>query len=418
MTLSRPTPRPASSPFHLALTALLALALLFSVGPAPARTASAAPSPEHRARAGVIAERAIAYLLTQQDPATGGWAHNPAGPNLPAISGLVLTGLLLDPRLDWQDEPVARGIDYVLAFAKPDGSIHDGVLPTYNTAINLSMLSLVPTPQAASAIQAGLGMLRRTQWGAFDPALSPSPEAPDWTEPVGEDHPFFGGVGYGNNGRPDLSNLQFFLQAFEDAGVSADDPAVQRALTFLRRVQMDDRVNPMPYASGSRQGGFIYATVPNAQSVDEFAGQSQAGSIPESLSDGTTASRLRAYGSMTYAGFKSLIYADLPPDDPRLNAALGWIRAHYTLHENPGLGSDGLYYYYLMMSRALTSSGLTEVTPAGADQPTNWADDLIDRLEQLQRPDGSFEVKSGRWLEDNPVLITAYALIAIQHARR
>ncbi|MEM7756189.1 MAG: prenyltransferase/squalene oxidase repeat-containing protein, partial [Planctomycetota bacterium] len=78
---------------------------------------------ESRALARQTIDRAIAFLRSQQDDATGGWAHNPEGPNLPAISGLVLTGMLLDPRIDERDADVARGIDYVLGFRQPDGGI-------------------------------------------------------------------------------------------------------------------------------------------------------------------------------------------------------------------------------------------------------------------------------------------------------
>ena len=47
--------------------------------------------------------------------------------------------------------------------------------------------------------------------------------------------------------------------------------------------------------------------------------------------EGGRVSRLRAYGSMTYAGFKSYVYADLPRDDPRVELALGWLRTVTTV---------------------------------------------------------------------------------------
>jgi len=363
-------------------------------------------------------DRAIAFLRSEQ-AASGGWSSNPGGLNLPAISGLVLTGMLLDPRIDERDPAMSRGVDYVLGYVQRDGGIYDSVLPSYNTAINVSMLSMVNRPEAASAIRGGLGILRRAQWGAFDPRSASNPENPGWTEPVSEDHPFYGGVGYGRNGRPDMSNTQFFLQAFRDAGVSSEDEAVQRALVFLSRTQMDDRVNDRDYAEGSRQGGFIYATVPNAESIDDFAGQSQAGETTEVLTDGTEAVRLRAYGSMTYAGFKSLIFADLAPDDVRVTSALGWIRRNFTVAENPGLGDQGLYYGYLAQARALDAWGEPELELVGGPGETRsvrWAEALIERLAGLQRADGSFEVRHPRWMEDNEVLITAYGLIALQHA--
>ena len=41
---------------------------------------------------------------------------------------------------------------------------------------------------------------------------------------------------------------------------------------------------------------------------------------------------------MTYAGLKSFLYAGVGKDDPRVKAAIGWVRRHYTLSENPGQG--------------------------------------------------------------------------------
>ncbi|MBL8745791.1 MAG: hypothetical protein JNK58_05465 [Phycisphaerae bacterium] len=171
-------------------------------------------------------------------------------------------------------------------------------------------------------------------------------------------------------------------------------------------------MNDMPYARGSRQGGFIYSTAEDKESAGE--GQSQAGMIEETLDDGTRVSRLRAYGSMTYAGFKALIYANLARDDQRVRLAYEWIRRNYSVEENPGAGNDGLYYYFLMMSRALDAWGspTIEVADGGV---RDWQNDLVDRLAGLQTEDGSFRVVDDRWMENNPILITAYALLALQH---
>ena len=49
---------------------------------------------------------------------------------------------------------------------------------------------------------------------------------------------------------------------------------------------------------------------------------------------------------MTYAGLKSMIYAGVGPDDPRVQAAFRWAQRNYTIQENPGLGDNGLYYYF------------------------------------------------------------------------
>ena len=132
-------------------------------------------------------------------------------------------------------------------------------------------------------------------------------------------------------------------------------------------------------------------------------------------------SRLRAYGSMSYAGFKSLIYAKLPRSDQRVAAAYDWVRHNYSLAENPGLGKDGVYYYYVTFARAMDAWGepMVEVVKAdGSKESRDWAMDLIDTLAALQNPDGSFKSIDDRWMESNPVLITAYAVIALEHAAR
>lgn len=384
------------------LTACILAAALPVLSPA-ARASDA----ETRAQARAMIDRAIEYLRAEQNPDTGGWRENPDGPSYPAITGLVVNGMMLDPRYNETDPTIAAGIRNLLSYARPDGGIHDGVLPTYNTAICLSALADVRLPDAASVVQAGQSYLRTLQ---YHDQNTGGDEAPKFNEPVPPNHPYYGGVGYGNHGRPDLSNLGFFLQAMHDTGVSTEDPALKRAMVFLERVQMLDEVNDMPYADGTNQGGFVYATVPNLESIDGLAGQSQAGSFEETTERGSTIVRLRAYGSMTYVGFKSLIFADLAPGDPRIDGAWRWINEHYTMSENPGMGDDGRYYYYCAMGRALDAFGQPEV--GGRD----WRKDMIEALSQLQEPDGSFRVLDDRWMESDPVLITAYALIALQHA--
>ena len=386
---------------------IVGLGVVFGAGAPPAGALDEA----HYQRAREMIGRSIEYLRAQQDGASGGWAVNPEGPDFPAITGLVLAGMLMEPGIDADDPSVARGVEYVLSFRQGDGGIYDRVLANYNTAICLSALARVNRPEAAAAIEPAQRFLKGLQFseGAID-----HPE----TRRVGPEHPFYGGVGYGRHGRPDLSNLSLMLQGLHDSGLSCDDASFQRAVTFLSRLQMHGGVNEMAYAAGSAQGGFIYATGPSGEEAG--AGESKAGEIVETLDDGERVSRLRAYGSMTYAGFKSYLYANLDRDDPRVRLALEWIRRHYTLEENPGLGTDGMYYYFVTFARAMDAWGMAMVTTVNADgssgEERDWANDLIDRLSGLQEADGSFRSLDDRWMEGNPVLITAYALLALQHA--
>jgi squalene-hopene/tetraprenyl-beta-curcumene cyclase len=426
-----------------------ALALVFAAGAVVPR--ALAIDEEHKKKGEAMAAKAIAYLKSQQDRASGGWAvpppageGKPAAPAYPAITGLVINGMAMEPGLlksatGGVDPALAAGVRYLLSNQQPDGGIYDKVLPSYNTSICISALAHVQTPEAQAAVKKAAAFLKTLQWSEI--AASEGAAAAD-VKRATKDDPFYGGVGYGRSGRPDLSNLGFFVQAMHDAGVPETDESFQRALVFLQRVQMDGRVNDQPYAKGSRQGGFIYSTGESGEK--KGSGQSMAGQIEETLDDGTKVSRLRAYGSMTYAGFKSYIYAHLPKDDPRVAAAMDWIQRHYTVDENPGVGADGTYYYLVTFARALDAWGAekievwpmakpaakakapaagsgpapAEAAPAGAAQQRDWANDLIDRLAELQNDDGSFKSVDDRWMESNPVLITAYGLIALEHAVR
>lgn len=393
---------------------------------------------QHRAKADAMIDKAIEYLRAQQDRATGGWAVNPSGPNYPAITALAIKGMLLDPAIDANDPAVQRGVEFILRYRQPDGGIYDQVLPSYNTALCLSALALVQRENAASAIKPAQDFLRGLQWSEGATVTDETPEAPTR---ITTEHPFYGGFGYGRHGRPDLSNTSIALDGLHDSGLSSEDPAFQRALAFLARCQMVDEVNDMPYASGTNQGGFIYATSVNRDQVG--SGQSMVQGpdslVIETTDDGTRVSTLRAYGSMTYAGFKSMLYADLDRADPRVEAAYDWIRRNYSLQENPQLGNEGLYYFFLTFSRAMDAWGeqyISPLIPAGETWPVvndatasgehpggfvegetrDWQNDLVARLAVLQNDDGSFRSVHERWMENNPVLITAYALIALQHA--
>lgn len=394
---------------------LMLIGLLVAASPA-----SVALDAAHEAKARAMIVRTTAYLFSQQDEETGGWAVSRTGPTFPAITAMVVTGMLKGdgPADDAQRERIDRAIDFLLSFQQPDGGIYDRILPSYNTSVTLSALALIDRDDAKAAIKPAQDFLRGLQWSESPGVFGE--DTPEQPRRVNESHTFYGGIGYGRHGRPDLSNLSLALQGLHDSGLPADDPAFQRALVFLSRVQMLDGVNDQEYARGSKQGGFIYATGTNADNPDSGQSMAKESYIEETLDDGTRVSRLRAYGSMTYAGFKSMIYADLRRDDERVRAAYGWIRRNYTLEENPGVGNEGLYYYFATFARAMRAWGeptIGTLTPDGSPHETrDWAIDLIDRLSEMQSEDGSFRSVDERWMEGNDVLIAAYALLALREA--
>ena len=145
------------------------------------------------------------------------------------------------------------------------------------------------------------------------------------------------------------------------------------------------------------KGGFIYAP-----------GESKAGE--DKLPDGRTA--LRSYGSISYAGLLSFIYAKLSATDPRVAAVKEWLGKNYTLSENPGMGAQGLYYYYQTMSKALSAANINLLELEDGTE-ADWRKDLGEKLLATQREDGSWVNDNGRWMESNPVLVTAYTVLSL-----
>lgn len=288
------------------------------------------------------------------------------------------------------------GLRFIRGARDDDGSFGGGALSNYVASTVVSALAAVGDRDDLADIEAAATWLQRSQWDQGE-GLSPRQ---DW----------FGGAGYGNRGRPDLSNTQMMLEALYDAGMSPDEPAFQRAVAFVSRAQNLDTTNPAPWAGDD--GGFIYTPANGGESMaSEYAGEGRYG---EKIPAGEPRS-LRSYGSMTYAGFKSLLYAGMSPDDVRVRAAFDWIRRHWGFEENPGLGEQGLYYYYHAMARALRIAQQHEITDVEG-RAHNWREELIEAIVSRQGDDGSWQNDADRWMEGEPVLATVYSLLALEEA--
>ena len=384
------------TPPHLPTwTAILSLALALP---------AAALDDQHWRTANDAINRGIDYLRTTQND-DGSWTPDPG----PAVTALAVRAMLARPDVSPNDTHVAKALRYILSKAQPDGAIHDGILANYNTAISLSALARVSDdPAVAPAVKNAQAFLQGLQWT--------DQHDPD-NQPINEAHPYYGGAGYGKHGRPDMSNTQIMLEGLYDSGLDCNSPAFKRALIFITRCQ-GTKLNDAPWADQlPTDGGFIYATSLNKQNIG--TPQSQAGHQPTDPAQPDATPRLRTYGSMTYAGFKSYIYANLDRDDPRVVDAYNWIRSNYTLDRNPGMPEpqhlQGLYYYYMTLARAMDAWGSTHITTPDGEQH-DWANDLIDQLAARQRDDGSWVNHADRWMESDPNLVTAYALIALIHA--
>ena len=362
-------------------------------------------SGEHYARARKAIDDGLAFLKSAQGE-TGGWLTEiRAAPtdraDLPSPIAVAVTALAAKAMI--QADPAAvEDVRFLLALRfvrtaqRDDGAYEGGALTNYVTSMVVMALATIDDRDFHDELQDATLWLQVNQW--------------DQTEGLSARQDWFGGAGYGNRGRPDLSNTQTMLDALYEAGLSPDEPAVQRALSFVSRAQNLQATNKAAWAGND--GGFVYTPANGGESMgSEAAGEGRQG---EKLPAGQPRS-LRSYGSMTYAGFKSMLYAGLAPDDVRVRAAFDWIRHHWTFDENPGLGQQGLYYYYHTMSRALRAAQQDVIQDADGT-PHNWREELIDAVVARQREDGSWANREDRWLEGQPVMASIFSVLALEEA--
>jgi squalene-hopene/tetraprenyl-beta-curcumene cyclase len=332
-----------------------------------------------------LVQKGAAFLKKTQN-ADGSFSPRRAGPG---ISALVAVALLRNGS-SAQEPTVAKTLAYLEKNVQKDGGIYNKFLANYTTCVALLALKQANTDgRYDTIIKRAAAFLKHLQYA-------------DSTDP--KDFRY-GGVSYGGKQRPDLSNTQFFVEALLAAGVPKDDPAVQRALKFVSRCQnLPGEFNDLPFAkkaSKDDRGGLTY--------------------IPLDADDNphiTLGGGLRSLGGMTYAGLKSFLYAGVTKDDPRVQAAVNWVRRHYTLDKNPGMGQAGLYYYYHTFAKAMDALGADTFTDADG-KPHDWRRELFEALKKRQRPDGSWRNDGDKQFgEDNPDLATAFALLSLSYCKK
>jgi squalene-hopene/tetraprenyl-beta-curcumene cyclase len=329
-------------------------------------------------------DRAIKFLALQQGDDGSISPRLGIGPTALATYGLLRSGRTV------ADPQVARGLAYLEEYAQESGGIHlpGGRIPVYETCIAVMCFQEANRDGRYKKILKDADDFIRK--GQIDETKGKQKSDID-----------YGGVGYGGRSRPDLSNTAFLVDALKASGAKADDPALQKALAFVSRCQnLESEHNTTKFASKVNDGGFYYT--PMTDKVPQDRGTAEGG--------------LRSYGSMTYSGLKSMIYAGLTKDDPRVKAALTWIRKNYDLSSNPGMGQAGVFYFYHTFAKALDVLGVDEIEDAKG-MKHNWRRELIEELAKRQKPDGSWVNEDNQWMEGDPNLATAFALLALSHCQ-
>jgi squalene-hopene/tetraprenyl-beta-curcumene cyclase len=328
-----------------------------------------------------VVDKGIDFLKQQQQD-NGGFSTRFVGPGITAlvVAALVRNGRGLD------DPVVAKALKFMEKSVKKNGGIYDKALANYVTSVSLMAFKEANKKGKYDTIIKNASKFLRSLQHAAD-----------------EEDRNFGGLGYDGKSRSDMSNTQFFVDAMLAAGVPKNDPAIQRALKFITRCQnIKGEINDQPFAkktSKDDEGGFVY--VPD----------------PDDKQHKTAAGGLRSNGAMTYGGLKSFLYAGVKKTDPRVKAAINWIRRHYTLDENIGQGQSGLYYYYHTFAKAMTALGEDRFEDAKGKKH-DWRRELFEALKKRQKANGSWVGARDRSFgESDPNLATAFALLTLSYCR-
>lgn len=325
--------------------------------------------------------RGAKFLVANQS-SDGFWSDK----QMPALTALPVWALtnVSEDRVSGVTNAIKKGVKYVLSTQRPDGGFYvpkpgrgGSGLGNYNTSVCLSALF-------ESKISPATPLLKAREYITS-------------SQLTGDDT-MAGGFGYDKLSRrryADLSNTSYALDAMRRTesleefrvGAKRVDVNWDKALSFVDNLMKKD---------GPDAGGAAY----NDRTP-------QAGTV----TNAKNRVHLRAYGSMTYAAVLSMCHAKLDRGDPRVRDSLEYCRRNWSVNENPGMGNQGLYYFYDIMARALSASGVEKV---GEHE---WKKELSAKLISLQKPDGSWFNDNNRFWESDPVLCTSFAILVLQLCR-
>jgi squalene-hopene/tetraprenyl-beta-curcumene cyclase len=347
----------------------------------PSPSGKTGPNPEQYQR---CIQRALDYLQTQGQLPDGSYGNR----NTVGLTALITTAVLRCGRTP-EDPLAAKSLKFLEEYVQEDGGIHEpgSFIANYETCVAL------------------ICFREANRHGKYDKIIK---DAENYLRGIQQGEKTgkkksdlaYGGVGYNRKSRPDLSNTAYLVDALKASGAKCDDEAIQRALVFVSRCQnLESSHNTTPFASKINDGGFYYDLM--SRSEDEPG-------VPE----GAHAS----YGSMSYSGLKSMVYAGLTKDDPRVKAAVEWIRKHYDLKSNPGRGESGLYYYYHTFAKAFDALGQDRFEDAQGVKH-DWRRELADELIRRQEKNGSWVNTNSAYREGDPNLATGFALLALSYCK-
>lgn len=359
---------------------LLACGTLVAAGTGQAGETKKEPTAKD---AQVLIDKAVSFLKSQQAE-DGSFSAKRLGPGITAV---VVAALLRNGQSP-KEPVIAKALAYLEKSVQKDGGVYDKFLANYTTSVAVVAFREANKDGKYDTIIKNAS--------AFIKGMQLEESTTDLSKLNA------GGFAYGKEGgKPDASNTAFAIEALIAAGMDKNDPAIKKALEFMSKCQnLPGEYNPLGFAKKTTEddkGGLTYS--PNVK--DNGYATADGG--------------LRSLGGMTYGGLKSFLYAGVGKDDPRVKAAVEWIRKHYTLEENPGLGQSGLYYYYHVFAKAMEALGENPFADSKGTKHL-WKRDLFDALAKRQQADGSWRNAGDKTFgEGDPNLASAFAILSLSY---
>jgi len=361
-------------------------------------------------------DAAARFLLARQSE-DGAWRSRCYGPlkDGPSLTPQILAGLRLSSLSDQKRlESIRRGRAYLSSLVNDDGRIEAALrFPIYTAAVASRVAALDSSDRHGLREQcAWIECLRA---GQLNGALG-------WSE----SDACFGGWGYSvspprkpergqSRNPPASSNVSatvFCLDALRGAGNRSDNPACVAALTFVERCQNFSE-DLTASDTAFNDGGFFFTPGDGAWNKAGPAGIDSSGNA-----------RFHSYGAPTADGLRALLDCGLPPDHPRVLAARHWLESHFDATKVPGsfepdrevLRNASYYYYAASLSQALQRLGIKTVRSQGGS--VEWATVLTREILQRQKADGSWANEFTDAKEDDPLVATPQAMMALHACRQ
>jgi hypothetical protein len=209
----------------------------------------------------------------------------------------------------------------------------------------------------------------------------------------------------------DIAHTRRVLEAIREAGVD-DRDVYERAESFLRLLQRHPKTKrPQPNVNGDKpisarslfDGGFYFSPIV----LDANKGLAAK---PGNGKPG----HYRSYATPTCDGVLALLACKVSKNDERVRAARRWLERHPKLDypqgvskEQPIPWGDTIHFYHLAVRAELYEK---------LDWPGVWRHRMIELIAGRQRPNGSFMNEHHLMKENDPLLCTALAVIAMSRA--